>query len=197
MCVFEWVMNNRISLSLNFSSPISFNPQTKYNTMENSTYLENTCNNKERKIPSFLNSTLLYVDLFLTDTNRGKKKLVFQNGNNLHKVFTQVFFTPVQLNFLTHHQTSDCLSKHMKEPLLIINQNNNRLILTFVCFNRLDGIVRDSKDIDHTRLNYFNKGLKLLTETLNSDSTHLKGNFHKEDMIKIFNKAIHSQLMFR
>lgn len=33
--------------------------------------------------------------LFLTDTNRGKTKLVFQNGNNLYKVFTQVFSTPV------------------------------------------------------------------------------------------------------
>ncbi len=151
--------------------------------MKNSTYLENTCNKKKGKIPSFLNSILLCVDLFLTDTNRGKKKLVFQNGNNLHKVFTKVFFTPAY--FLTHHQPPDCLSKHLKEPLLIIIQNNNSLILTFVCFNRLDGIVRDSKDIDLTRLNYFNKGLKLLTETLKSDNTHLKGNCPKEDMIKM------------
>lgn len=63
------------------------------------------------------------------------------------------------------------------------------ITLTFVCFNRLDGIVRDSKDIDLTRLNYFNKGLKLLTETLKSDNTHLKGNFQGVDMMKIFNKA--------
>ncbi|XP_051997071.1 tetratricopeptide repeat protein 22-like [Xyrauchen texanus] len=39
---------------------------------------------------------------------------------------------------------------------------------------RLDGIVRDSKDIENTRLTYFNKGLKLLAETLNSDNTHIK-----------------------
>lgn len=38
--------------------------------------------------------------------------------------------------------------------------------------------MRDSKDIDLTRLTYFNKGLKFLTETLQSDNTHLKGNFH-------------------
>jgi len=63
-----------------------------------------------------------------------------------------------------------------------MNLNINRLISTFVClfvcFNRLDGIVRDSNDTDQTRLTYFNKGLKLLTETLQSDNTHLKGNFH-------------------
>lgn len=42
---------------------------------------------------------------------------------------------------------------------------------------RLDGIVRDSKDIEDTRLIYFNKALKLLTETIKSDNTHLKGDF--------------------
>ncbi|KAI2663580.1 Tetratricopeptide repeat protein 22 [Labeo rohita] len=60
-----------------------------------------------------------------------------------------------------------------------------RLTAALILYNRaldygealvstLDGIVRDSKDIDLTRLNYFNKGLKLLTETLKSDNTHLK-----------------------
>ncbi|KAI7807293.1 tetratricopeptide repeat protein 22 [Triplophysa rosa] len=39
---------------------------------------------------------------------------------------------------------------------------------------RLDGIVRDSKDTEDTRLIYFNKALKLLTETIKSDNTHLK-----------------------
>ncbi|XP_051987143.1 tetratricopeptide repeat protein 22 [Xyrauchen texanus] len=39
---------------------------------------------------------------------------------------------------------------------------------------RLDGIMRDSKDTEYTRITYFNKGLKLLTETLKSDHTHLK-----------------------
>nr|XP_055069496.1 tetratricopeptide repeat protein 22 [Misgurnus anguillicaudatus] len=39
---------------------------------------------------------------------------------------------------------------------------------------RLDAIVRDSNDIESTRLTYFNKALKLLTETLKSDNTHLK-----------------------
>ncbi|TRY58445.1 hypothetical protein DNTS_002068 [Danionella cerebrum] len=37
---------------------------------------------------------------------------------------------------------------------------------------RLDGTVKDFKDV--RRLNYFNKGLQLLTETLKSDSQHLR-----------------------
>ncbi|KAL7891242.1 hypothetical protein AOLI_G00007180 [Acnodon oligacanthus] len=39
---------------------------------------------------------------------------------------------------------------------------------------RLYGIVNDSKDLEYTRLGHYNKGLKLLAETLNSETTHLK-----------------------
>ncbi|MCI4375568.1 hypothetical protein PGIGA_G00111060 [Pangasianodon gigas] len=39
---------------------------------------------------------------------------------------------------------------------------------------RLYHIVKDSKDIEYTRLAHFNKGLALLAETLKSDTTHLK-----------------------
>ncbi|XP_076871089.1 tetratricopeptide repeat protein 22 [Brachyhypopomus gauderio] len=39
---------------------------------------------------------------------------------------------------------------------------------------RLTDIVNDSMDMDTARLTYFNQALKLLTETLNSDRTHLK-----------------------
>ncbi|XP_072539109.1 tetratricopeptide repeat protein 22 [Salminus brasiliensis] len=39
---------------------------------------------------------------------------------------------------------------------------------------RLYSIVSDSEDLEYTRLSHFNKGLQLLTETLNSETTHLK-----------------------
>ncbi|KAL6458156.1 hypothetical protein MHYP_G00333860 [Metynnis hypsauchen] len=39
---------------------------------------------------------------------------------------------------------------------------------------RLYGIVNESKDLEYTRLGHYNKGLKLLAETLKSETTHLK-----------------------
>ncbi|KAI4884712.1 hypothetical protein NFI96_024809 [Prochilodus magdalenae] len=43
-----------------------------------------------------------------------------------------------------------------------------------VIYLRLYGINKDSKDLEYARLGYFNKGLKLLAETLKSETTHLK-----------------------
>ncbi|XP_026120600.1 tetratricopeptide repeat protein 22 [Carassius auratus] len=60
------------------------------------------------------------------------------------------------------------------EELIPIEEKRSWYFKMATIYIRLDGIVRDSKDIDLTRLNYFNKGLKLLTETLKSDNTHLK-----------------------
>ncbi|XP_039504340.1 tetratricopeptide repeat protein 22 [Pimephales promelas] len=60
------------------------------------------------------------------------------------------------------------------EELIPIEEKRSWYFKMATIYIRLDGIVRDSNDTDLTRLTYFNKGLKLLTETLQSDNTHLK-----------------------
>nr|XP_021327451.1 tetratricopeptide repeat protein 22 isoform X1 [Danio rerio] len=60
------------------------------------------------------------------------------------------------------------------DELIPMEEKRNWYFKMATIYIRLDGIVRDSNDIDFTRVNYFNKGLKLLTETLKSENTHLK-----------------------
>lgn len=54
-------------------------------------------------------------------------------------------------------------------------------INVFACC-RLDDIVKTKEDSEYSRLSHYNKGLKLLKETLKSEKTRHKG----ETILRIF-----------